>query len=69
MRKVKSREITVNIRTDIAKETVEFLMNRKSFFLFKPHLSHEDVCHNEGSKHCLECEEPECDSAKGLFKK
>lgn len=65
MTKAKTRKITVNIREGISKETVEFLMNCKSFFLFKHSLSHEDVCHNAGSKQCVECEEPECDSAKG----
>jgi len=62
-------KITGNIRKDIDKETVEFLMNLESYFLIKPYLTKEEICHNEGSKNCVKCEEPDCDSARGRRRK
>jgi len=34
--------------------------DQPSWFLFKPAITTESVCHNAGSKNCLLCREPEC---------
>ena len=65
---MKKRKVTVNIRTDVAKETIEFLMNLESYFTIKPELTKPLICYNAESPLCNKCEEPECLLAEGWKK-
>lgn len=60
------KTVKIKIPDKMDKDTAEFILNNKSFLLFKPEIRTEQICHNYPDK-CSECEEPDCDSAcRGL---
>lgn len=43
----------------------EVINQSPSYFLYKPDLKQEDLCHNANTKLCKKCHQPECDLAEG----
>lgn len=63
------KRVVLKIRSEMTKETAQFLLNIKSYFLVKANLTFPMICYNAKRKVCEDCEEPECDLAQGKWRK
>jgi hypothetical protein len=63
------KTVSLKIPNTMSKETAEFLLNIKSYLLIKPKLTYPMICYNAKRKVCKDCEQPECDLAKGLWRR
>ena len=53
--------ICVPVPECLDRNFAQFILSRRSWFLYKPEIEVHDVCHNAKSKHCKLCQEPECE--------
>ncbi len=53
--------ICIPVPECLDRDFAQFLLSRRSWFLYKPEIEKADVCYNAKSKHCKLCQEIECE--------